>query len=137
MLPPTAVTQVFERRRSYLLGVAYRLLGTVTEAEDAVQETWLRVHRADPDDIDDIHDMEAWLTVVTTRVCYDVLKSARVRRERYVGQWLPEPILDGGAGGDPADRITLDDSVNMALLVVLESLSPASAPPSSSTTSSG
>lgn len=116
------IAEVFERRRRYLLGVAYRLLGTVSEAEDAVQEAWLRVHRTAMDEVDDV---EAWLTVVTTRICYDVLKSARVRREQYVGEWLPEPVVDGGASVDPADRVTLDDSVNMALLVVLESLSPA------------
>lgn len=113
---------IFERRQRYLLGVAYRLLGTVSEAEDAVQETWLRVARADTSDID---DLEAWLTVVTTRICYDLLKSARVRREHYVGEWLPEPIVAGPGPVDPADRITLDDSVSMALLVVLETLSPA------------
>lgn len=113
---------VFQRRRPYLLGVAYRLLGTVSEAEDAVQEAWLRVQRAADDEID---DLEAWLVVVITRICYDVLKSARVRREQYVGEWLPEPILGDGGDGDPADRITLDDSVNLALLVVLEALSPA------------
>lgn len=117
-----SLAALFERRRRYLLGVAYRLLGTVSEAEDAVQETWLRAARADTADID---DLEAWLTVVTTRICYDVLKSARVRREQYVGEWLPEPIVDGERPLDPADRITLDDSVSMALLVVLETLSPA------------
>ncbi|WP_211262206.1 RNA polymerase sigma factor SigJ [Nitriliruptor alkaliphilus] len=116
------IADVFERRRRYLLGVAYRLLGTVSEAEDAVQETWLRVHRTAMDEVDDV---EAWLTIVTTRICYDVLKSARARRERYVGEWLPEPIVDGAGPMDPADHVTLDDSVNMALLVVLESLSPA------------
>jgi RNA polymerase sigma-70 factor, ECF subfamily len=114
--------ETFERRRSYLVGVAYRLLGTVTEAEDAVQDTWLRLEGADTDDIE---DLEAWLTVVTTRICYDQLKSARVRREHYVGEWLPEPILDGDGPVDPSDRITLDESVSMALLVVLETLSPA------------
>lgn len=119
------VAETFHRRRSYLLAVAYRLLGTVTEAEDAVQETWLRVQASDTEAIEAIEDLEAWLTVVTTRICYDVLKSARVRREQYVGEWLPEPVLDGDAGVDPADRVTLDDSVNLALLVVLESLSPA------------
>jgi RNA polymerase sigma-70 factor, ECF subfamily len=117
-----AVADVFERRRRYLIGVAYRLLGSVSEAEDAVQETWLRVHGAA---LEDIEDLEAWLTVVTTRICYDVLRSARVRREEYVGEWLPEPIVATEAGADPADRVTLDDSVSMALLVVLESLSPA------------
>lgn len=116
------LAEVFARRRRYLLGVAYRLLGTVAEAEDAVQETWLRARGAATDEIE---DLEAWLTVVTTRICYDVLKSARVTRERYVGEWLPEPVVDGASGVDPADRVTLDESVNLALLVVLESLSPA------------
>jgi RNA polymerase sigma-70 factor, ECF subfamily len=114
--------ETFERRRSYLVGVAYRLLGTVTEAEDAVQDTWLRLQGTDSDDIE---DLEGWLTVVTTRICYDQLKSARVRREHYVGEWLPEPIVDGDLASDPAGRLTVDESVSMALLVVLETLSPA------------
>jgi RNA polymerase sigma-70 factor, ECF subfamily len=114
--------ETFERRRSYLVGVAYRLLGTVTEAEDAVQDTWLRLQGTDSDDIE---DLEGWLTVVTTRICYDQLKSARVRREHYVGEWLPEPIVDGDRASDPAGRLTVDESVSMALLVVLETLSPA------------
>lgn len=114
--------ETFQRRRPYLVGVAYRLLGTVAEAEDAVQDTWLRLQDADTEDI---VDLEAWLTVVTTRICYDQLKSARVRREEYVGEWLPEPILDDDRTIDPADRVTLDESVSMALLVVLETLSPA------------
>lgn len=114
--------EVYQRRRPYLMGVAYRLLGTVTEAEDAVQDTWIRLQDAATDDIE---DLEAWLTVVTTRICYDQLKSARARREHYVGEWLPEPIVDGDGARDPADRVTLDESVSMALLVVLETLSPA------------
>jgi RNA polymerase sigma-70 factor, ECF subfamily len=114
--------ETFERRRSYLVGVAYRLLGTVTEAEDAVQDTWLRLQGTDSDDIE---DLEGWLTVVTTRICYDQLKSARVRREHYVGEWLPEPIVDGDRASDPAGRLTVDESVSVALLVVLETLSPA------------
>ena len=114
--------ETFQRRRPYLVGVAYRLLGTVAEAEDAVQDTWLRLQGADTDGIE---DLEAWLTVVTTRICYDQLKSARMRREHYVGEWLPEPIVDGDPPVDPADRVTLDESVSMALLVVLETLSPA------------
>lgn len=109
----------FLEHRRYLLGVAYRLLGTVTDAEDALQETWLRARRTDVEGIDDVR---TWLAVITTRICLDILKSARSQRERYVGEWLPEPLLDDA---DPADRVTLDDSVNLALLVVLETLSPA------------
>jgi RNA polymerase sigma-70 factor (ECF subfamily) len=108
--------------RRELLGVAYRLLGSVAEAEDAVQETWVRAQAADPTGI---ADRRRWLIVVLTRICLDVLRSARVQRERYIGEWLPEPFVDPGPVTDPADRVTLDESVNLALLVVLESLSPA------------
>lgn len=111
----------FHEHRRYLLGVAYRMLGTVGEAEDAVQEAWIRARGAD---LTDVEDVRAWLTVITTRICLDVLKSARVQRERYVGEWLPEPVVTDD-GADPADRVTLDDSVNLALLAVLERLTPA------------
>ncbi len=110
--------------RRYVLDVAYRMLGSVTDAEDVVQEAFARLMRADVAAIDDVR---AWLVVVVTRLCLDQLRSARVRREAYVGPWLPEPLVDpaDGAAVDPADRVTLDDSVRMALLVVLERLTPA------------
>jgi len=119
--------------RGHLLGVAYRMLGTVADAEDAVQETYARWYRLTDAERGAIAVPRAWLTRVVSRVCLDVLGSARVRREQYVGEWLPEPVpvtdavLAGGdpAGGDPAERVSLQESVAMALLVVLESLTPA------------
>jgi RNA polymerase sigma-70 factor (ECF subfamily) len=115
----TALEQAWEAHRRVALDVAYRLLGSVADAEDAVQEAYARLARRPLDEIDDVR---AWLVVVVSRICLDQLGSARARREQYVGEWLPEPILDGS---DPADSVTLDDSVRMALLVVLERLSPA------------
>ncbi|GIJ60117.1 DNA-directed RNA polymerase sigma-70 factor [Virgisporangium aurantiacum] len=110
----------FERHRSYLTGVAYRMLGTVADAEDAVQETYLRFARAN---VDTRRDARGWLTTTVARICLDELGSARARRERYVGPWLPEPVVGTDLG--PEDRVTLDESVSMAMLVLLESLSPA------------
>jgi RNA polymerase sigma factor (sigma-70 family) len=122
-----------ERRR--LVGLAYRMLGTVSEAEDAVQEAYLRWYRLDDAERTGIANPAGWLTRVTSRICLDMLGSARARRERYVGQWLPEPVptglfVDDAAGrdpsaGDPLDRVTLDESVSTALLVVLEAMTPA------------
>jgi len=120
-----------ERRQ--LINVAYRLLGSLAEAEDAVQETYARWYALTPDQRDAIASPGAWLTTVASRICLDQLGSARARRERYVGQWIPEPLPEPaewissrpGAPADPADRITLDESVSMAFLVVLESLTPA------------
>jgi RNA polymerase sigma factor (sigma-70 family) len=121
-----------ERRQ--LLNLAYRLLGSLAEAEDVVQETYARWYAMSPQQQDDIESPGAWLTTVASRICLNLLGSARVRRERYVGEWIPEPVPDpaqwisgrpGDAGADPADRVTLDESVGMAFLVVLESLTPA------------
>jgi RNA polymerase sigma factor (sigma-70 family) len=121
-----------ERRQ--LINLAYRLLGSLAEAEDAVQETYARWYAMTWQQQDVIDNPGAWLTTVAGRICLDVLGSARARRERYVGEWLPEPLPDpaqwisgrpGGTTGDPADRVTLDESVSMAFLVVLESLTPA------------
>jgi RNA polymerase sigma-70 factor (ECF subfamily) len=116
----------WQRHRRYLLAVAYRLLGSVTEAEDAVQEAYLRL-RAAPDG--DVTNLRAWLSTVVSRICLDELRSARARRESYVGPWLPEPLVgtrldDVGEDVDPADRVTLTESVEMAMLTVLERLSP-------------
>jgi RNA polymerase sigma factor (sigma-70 family) len=125
---------VVDSDRALLLNVAYRLLGSTAEAEDAVQETYVRWYRLTPQQRSEVVSPVAWLVRVTSRICLDVLGSARRRRERYVGEWLPEPIPadgrwhsqhDAGPTGDPADRITLDESVSMALLVVLESMTPA------------
>jgi RNA polymerase sigma factor (sigma-70 family) len=125
---PVAI--VGERRR--LTNLAYRLLGSLAEAEDAVQETYARWYAMSRQQQEEIASPGAWLTTVAGRVCLDVLGSARTRRERYVGTWIPEPLPDrtewisGRAEpSDPADRITLDESVNMAFLVVLETMTPA------------
>ncbi|MBO0773937.1 MAG: RNA polymerase sigma factor SigJ, partial [Actinobacteria bacterium] len=123
--------------RPRLINLAYRLLGSLAEAEDAVQETYARWYGLSAQQQQAIENPGAWLTTVASRICLDLLGSARVRRERYVGEWLPEPLpgpaewvsgLPGGAAagpGDPADRVTLDESVSMAFLVVLESMTPA------------
>jgi RNA polymerase sigma-70 factor, ECF subfamily len=107
-----------ERRR--LFGLAYRMIGEVAEAEDAVQDALTRWAAADQDAID---NPSAWLTTVTTRICLDRLSSARRTRETYVGPWLPEPLLTDGT--DPADAAEAADTMTLAFLVVLESLSPA------------
>ena len=115
--------------RRHLLSLAFRMLGTVAEAEDAVQETYIRWYRMSQTQRDAVEVPRAWLTRVASRVCLDVLGSARVRREHYVGPWLPEPVpllaFTDPAVDDPADRVTLDDSISTALLVVLESMTPA------------
>ena len=113
--------QRFARARPRLLRLAYSELGDLGEAEDVVQEAWLRLERAGAEGIE---DLDAWLTTVVARLALDTLRSARVRRETYVGPWLPEPLVSGGTD-DPADRVTLDESVSYALLAVLEQLSPA------------
>jgi RNA polymerase sigma-70 factor (ECF subfamily) len=117
-----------ERRQ--LINLAYRLLGSLTEAEDAVQETYARWYAMARQQQDAIDSPGAWLTRVTGRICLNLLGSARVRRETYVGDWIPEPLPEqaewaSGTATDPADRVTLDESVNMAFLVVLESMTPA------------
>ncbi|KAB2349990.1 RNA polymerase sigma factor SigJ [Actinomadura rudentiformis] len=112
----------FEAHRSRLLRVAYTTTGSLVEAEDCVQEAWLRLRGLD--DPGAVRDLAAWLTTTVSRLALDALGSARARRERYVGTWLPEPLVEARSH-DPADRVTLDESVSMALLVVLEQLSPA------------
>jgi len=112
----------FERLRSELFGVAYGILGSVADAEEVVQESWLRLQRADSEEIG---DLRAWLATVVARLALDALGSARSRRESYVGDWLPEPLVEELDGGDPAQRITLDENVATALGLVLERLSPA------------
>lgn len=106
-----------------LCRVAYSILGSYSEAEDVVADCWpslIAQHRREP-----VRDVGAWCVVVVARRAVDVLRSARVRREEYVGPWLPEPVVESGGPADPADRVTLDDQVSYALLVVLETLSPA------------
>jgi RNA polymerase sigma factor (sigma-70 family) len=123
-------TDVLDERR-HLVSLAFRMLGTVAEAEDAVQETYLRWYRLSPQERADIDVPRAWLTRAASRICLNVLSSARHRRESYVGPWLPEPIpayafrAPGAPAADPLERVTLDESVSTALLVVLESMTPA------------
>lgn len=123
-----------ERRQ--LINLAYRLLGSMADAEDVVQETYARWYAMTERQRQAIESPGGWLTKVASRICLDLLGSARARRERYVGEWLPEPLPDrtewiSGRPGDitttadPADRVTLDESINMAFLVVLESMTPA------------
>lgn len=122
-----AVAELLAERR-HLLNVAFRMLGSTAEAEDVVQETYARWYALSETEQAEVRVPQAWLTRVASRICLDVLGSARVRRERYVGQWLPEPLPEPdlqNSAVDPADRITLDDSVRMALLVALEALTPA------------
>lgn len=120
-----------QRERRRLLSLAYRMTGTLADAEDIVQETYVRWYRLDDADRAAIVNVPGWLTRTASRIALDVLGSARRRRERYVGQWLPEPIpaeLFAGTATppvDPADQVTLDDAVSTALLVVLESMTPA------------
>jgi len=113
----------FEEHRTHLRAVAYRMLGSVTEAEDAVQEAWLRLDRAGEDGIE---NMRGWLTTVVGRVCIDMLRARKARHEDLVGEWLPEPVIGASEeAGDPEQQALLADSVGLALLVVLEMLSPA------------
>ncbi len=110
----------FEANRAHLRSVAYRMLGSVSEADDAVQEAWLRLARSDTAAI---ANMTAWLTTVVGRVCIDMLRARNARREEFVGSWLPEPIVSDDAD-DPEARTLLSDAVGLALLVVLETLTP-------------
>jgi RNA polymerase sigma-70 factor (ECF subfamily) len=120
--------------RRHLISLAYRLLGSLSEAEDVVQEAYARWYAMPEQQQRAIESPGAWLTTVASRICYTLLGSARVRRETYVGEWIPEPLPGpaesngfqaAGSAGDPADRVTLDESVSMAFLVVLESMTPA------------
>jgi RNA polymerase sigma factor (sigma-70 family) len=111
----------FERHRAHLRAVAYRMLGSVSEADDAVQEAWLRLSRSGDTAIDNVG---AWLTTVVGRVCIDMLRARRSRREDLVGTWLPEPVVTVDDHADPEQETLLADSVGLALLVVLETLTP-------------
>jgi RNA polymerase sigma factor (sigma-70 family) len=131
-LDPSLSVIMSERRQ--LINLAYRLLGSLADSEDVVQETYARWYAMSKQQQEAIESPGAWLTKVASRICLDLLGSARARRESYVGEWIPEPLPDstewstgrsGGATVDPADRVTLDESINMAFLVVLESMTPA------------
>src|SRR5215208_2930907 len=111
----------FEEQRPRLRAVAYRMLGSLTEADDAVQEAWLRLNRTGSGDVE---NLAAWLTTVVARVSLNVLRSRDVRREDPIGVHLPDPIVDRADGTDPEHEALLADSVGLALLVVLETLAP-------------
>lgn len=115
------LAQAYNASRPRLVRLAYAVIGSTSDAEDVVSDGWLRLVSADARD--PILDIDAWATVTVTRLALDLLRSARVRRESYVGPWLPEPVVE--TTNDPADRVTLDESVSYALMVVLETLSPA------------
>src|SRR6187455_841916 len=112
----------FEANRSHLRGVAFRMLGSVSEADDAVQEAWIRLSRTDTSEVD---NLRAWLTTVVGRVCLNMLRSRNTRRESSLETYLPDPIVSPQAGIDPEQEALLGDSVGLAMLVVLEALTPA------------
>ncbi len=133
--PDAPAGEVFRRLRPLVFAIAYRMLGSVSAAEDVVQEAFLRYHRSASQDGTTIRSAKAYLSAVTTRLCIDELRSARARRESYPGAWLPEPVLTGAAartGGDfpagpapdPAEAAEQADSLSMAFLLLLEQLSP-------------
>jgi RNA polymerase sigma-70 factor (ECF subfamily) len=116
------LAEQFEEHRPHLRRVAYRMLGTIDDSDDAVQEAWLRLSRSDDSAIE---NLGGWLTTVVGRVCLDMLRTRRSRREDYIGSWLPEPVVTVGDQSDPEHESLLADSVGLALLVVLETLAPA------------
>jgi RNA polymerase sigma-70 factor, ECF subfamily len=116
------VATQFERWRPHLASVAYSMLGSVSEAEDAVQLAWLRLGRSDAGAIE---DMRAWLTTVVGRICLDILRSRKAHPQQYAGAWLPEPLVVEPAEEGPEHQAEIADSVGLAMLVVLENLSPA------------
>ncbi|QFY09435.1 sigma-70 family RNA polymerase sigma factor [Nonomuraea phyllanthi] len=112
----------FERNRTRLRAVAYRMLGSPAEADDAVQEAWLRASRSNAEGVE---SLDAWLTTIVARVCLNVLRSRRTRREELMGVHVPDPVITRADGTNPEDEALLADSVGLALLVVLETLTPA------------
>ena len=116
------LTAQFEQQRPQLRAVAYRMLGSLSEADDAVQETWLRLHRSDADEIE---NLGGWLRTVLSRVCLNVLRSRGTRREDLMGSHVPDPVVSPEDGLDPEQEALLADSVGLALHVVLETLTPA------------
>jgi RNA polymerase sigma factor (sigma-70 family) len=116
------LAEEFERNRPRLRAVAYRMLGSLAEADDAVQETWLRLSRVDADAVD---ELDAWLTTVVARVCLNLLRSRRTRREEPIGVHVPDPVISRVDGTSPEDEALLADSIGLALHVVLETMTPA------------
>jgi RNA polymerase sigma-70 factor, ECF subfamily len=122
MMPGPVSQEAFREQRPRLFALAYRMLGSAADAEDVLQDAWLRWQAAN---VTELAQPAAWLTTVVTRLCLDQLKSARVRRESYVGPWLPEPLPTASTSEGPADPATLHESISMAFLVLLEQLTPA------------
>src|SRR3954447_13069250 len=122
MSEPDRITEAFEANRPRLRAVAYRMLGSLSEADDAVQEAWLRLNRTDASEVD---NLPAWLTTVVGRISLNMLRSRRTHPEEPLAERLPEPIVDRADGTDPEHEALLADSVGLALLIVLETLSPA------------
>jgi len=122
MAEPDRLAESFEQNRTRLRAVAYRMLGSFAEADDAVQEAWLRLSRADAGGVD---NLSGWLTTVVARVCLNVLRARNTRREEPIGVHVPDPVISPADGTNPEDEALLADSVGLALLVVLEMLTPA------------
>src|SRR5690242_20538043 len=116
------LAQRFEEQRPRLRAVAYRMLGSLSEADDAVQDAWLRLSRTDTSEVE---NLAGWLTTVVARVSLNMLRSRKSRREEPLGPHVPDPVIDPAGGTDPEHELLLADSVGLALLVVLETLSPA------------
>ncbi|MGN6795604.1 MAG: sigma factor, partial [Streptosporangiaceae bacterium] len=111
----------FEENRNHLQGVAFRMLGSTSEADDAVQEAWLRLSRSDTSDVE---NLTGWLTTVVARICLDMLRARKARQEEPLGPHVPDPIVSPIEGGDPEHEVLVADSVGLAMLGVLETLSP-------------
>jgi RNA polymerase sigma-70 factor (ECF subfamily) len=122
MSDPDLLAERFEQERPQLRRIAYRMLGTLDEADDAVQEAWIRLSRTDDSSVD---NLGAWLTTVVSRVCLDMLRTRRSRREEFVGSWMPEPIVSIDGAPTPEDEALIADGVGLALYIVLETLAPA------------
>src|SRR4029450_6324643 len=122
MLEQEWLAERFEDHRPYLRAVAYRMLGSLSEADDAVQDAWLRLSRADTREVE---NLRAWLTTIVARVSLNMLRSRRTRHEESLDVHVPDPIIDPADGTDPEHETLLADSVGLALLVVLETLTPA------------
>src|SRR5437763_13633913 len=121
MTPEQWQAEQFEQHRGHLVAIAQRMLGSSAEAEDAVQEAWLRLSRSDSGQVE---NLRGWLTTVVSRICLDMLRARKARPEQLVEDWLPEPVVTGGEGSDPEHEAVMADSVGLAMLVVLEALSP-------------
>src|SRR5262250_2711968 len=122
MTEPDWLAEGFEQNQARLRAVAYRMLGSLTEADDAVQEAWLRASRSDASGVD---NLAGWLTTIVARVCLNALRSRRARREEPLGVHVPDPVISHANGTSPEDEVLLADAVGMALQIVLDTLNPA------------